>query len=368
MELTDRYIRALVVDKRREIPDESFRHGKKRRGLVLLAETSGNHKFLYKRMVKGARHNFTLGAYPDLSLAIARERVDDINDYDGSPSAAWQALFAPTEKPEVMTVDRLINSYIEKECEPYNRDWANQQVILKRELQPYLSMPADEMTVDHVLDIVQGCLDRGSPRTAQEALKQVRGMYNWAMGKKRVRRRVVSKEEATQALVRKVIVKMAKNPAEGVIAPEYKARHYHLRGKALSSFTKKLAASNLRDDCKLILLIQLQTFCRVGEVSGMRWDEINLKKRVWVTHLAQHLVVLQGGLEEKPQSGNGDIDDVTGSAVGDHMQLEAPEIFCGGRIRRTLQEPGESLDRTEVCLLCPGLQLTQDHIVDHALA
>jgi integrase len=181
-----------------------------------------------------------------------------------------------------MTVDRLINQYIETECCPFNRSWKGQELTLKRELKPYLNTPADELTSDNVLTIVQSCLDRGSPRAAQEALKQISGLYNWAMGRKRVRRVTQSREDATKARKMAVIIDIARNPTDGVIAPSYKARSYHLEGKALETFSSKLAASGLRDDCKIILTIQMQTFCRVGEVSGLHWDELDLKKGTWL--------------------------------------------------------------------------------------
>tara|TARA_B100001540_G_scaffold311898_1_gene332099 strand:- start:774 stop:2021 length:1248 start_codon:yes stop_codon:yes gene_type:complete len=282
MELTDAFIRRLSTDKRREIPDESRRHGNPRRGLVLLANPSGRHAFLFKRMFRGVRFNQTLGTYPELTLAQAREMVDAINDHDGGPGEGIAALF-PDEAPDnALTVGRLIKQYIRDECEPHNRDWANQQLVLERELKPYLDLSAERLTTDDVVDVVQRCLDRGSPRTAQEAVKQVRGLYNWAMGRKRVRRTAVRREEAKKPIVRQRLLDIAQNPAEGVSAPQYQTRAHYLSGKALANFLPRLWASDLRHDIKVILAIQLQTFCRVGEVAGMRWDELDLRRRRWV--------------------------------------------------------------------------------------
>lgn len=288
MELTHKFISTLTVEKRGEIADESYRHGKPRKGLMLQTNISGNHVFLYRRMVKGVRYGCTLGAFPELGLAAARELVDDINDHDEGPQAGIDALLdarRPASEDDqaevVLTVDRLINRYIEKECEVHNRDWKNQELVLKRELKPYLTRPASALTEDDVLAVVQGCLDRGSPRTAQEIRKQIKSMYNWAMAKKRERRSALSRDEAKRATLRKAIPGITTNPADNVHAPVYKAKSHHLDDKALLAFKGKLAASTLRDDCKLILTIQLQTFCRVGEVAGMRWDELNLTKGIW---------------------------------------------------------------------------------------
>lgn len=283
VELTDRYIRGLKVDQRKEYADESYRGPKPRKGLVLWANPSGNHAWLYKRMVSGHRYNLTLGTYPDLTLAQARELVDDIDDHTGTPAEAVAAILAPEEATTSgLTVRRLVNRYIEEEAEPFNRDWRNQQRTLEKELvEKYGDLQAEDLTAEHVLDIVQAALDRKAPRVAQEALKQIKGLYNWAMGKKRVRRLTVDKSAATTAMRRTAIIDIARNPAEGIIAPTYKARSYHLEGKALQAMPAKIGNSTLREDVKTILLLQMLTFSRVGEWCGAHWDEIDLRKKLW---------------------------------------------------------------------------------------
>ena len=89
VELTHKYITSLTVEKRSELPDESYLHGKRRKGLMLQTNPSGNHTFLYRRLVKGKRYGFTLGGFPELTLASAREMVDGINGHDGTPKEAW---------------------------------------------------------------------------------------------------------------------------------------------------------------------------------------------------------------------------------------------------------------------------------------
>lgn len=285
-ELTHTTIKNLAVEKRSEVPDESYRHGKRRKGLMLQTNPSGNHVFLYRRLVNGTRYGFTLGRFPELSLALAREMVDEINDYDGTPQEAWEALYAPKkpEQPaEVMTVGRLIHKYaVECETVRKNRAWKAQRTVLINELKPYLDIPADKLTHEHVQAVVQSCLDRGSPRVAQEVRKQIAGMFARAMGRHRKKRVVVAKEDATTAANDEKWLDLKENPADPITAPIYKPKSHHMKGKELLAFPKRLAASAVRDDVKQILLLQMQTFCRVGEVAGMAWEELDLKRRVWV--------------------------------------------------------------------------------------
>ena len=287
MELTDRYIKALRVDSRIQVNDESRRPDtrRKRRGLVLRANPGGARTWYVRKKVDGKQFMRSIGTYPELSLAQARELLDAIDDYPGTPEEAVEALLAP-EDPQGsgLTVRRLVNRYIEQECEPFNRDWKNQERTLEKELvTEYGDLPAEELTAEHVLDIVQGCLNRGAPRVAQEALKQIKGLYNWAMGRKRVRRRTVAKADAKTAMRRTAILDIARNPAEGVIAPTYTVRSFHLEGKALLAMPALIRAetSNLREDVKTILLLQMYTFARVGEWCGASWEEIDLGKKLW---------------------------------------------------------------------------------------
>lgn len=283
-ELTERGLRALKVARRTELADESYRPDTKvkRRGLVLLATPSSKTWYIRKR-IAGKRVMARLGEYPALSIAGARELLDDVDDFEGSPQEALAALIAP-EVPaaQELTVRRLVNRYIEQEAEPFNRDWRNQLRTLNTELvAKHGDLPADQLNAEHVLDIVQGCLDRGAPRVAQEALKQIKSLYNWAMGRKRVRRREVAKSDAKVVMRRTALLDIPRNPAEGIIAPTYKAKSHHFEGKALQEVPGKIRDSDLRDDIKQILLLQLLTFTRVGEVAGATWSEFNLSRKVW---------------------------------------------------------------------------------------
>lgn len=285
MELTDRFIRGAKVNHRTEYADESWRADRKkaRRGLILRIEPTGAKTWFLRKKVRGERFFQSFGHYPELGLAAARELFDDIEDHAGSPSEAVQAILHPEDaKTATITVRALVRQYIREDCEPHNRVWRKQQTILDRELVGrFGDLPADEFTDDHVETIVNEALKRGAPRTAQETLKEIKGLYNWAMGKKRIRRKEVSREALTSAVKRKRILEVAHNPADSITVPSYTPRTHYLTGKALTGFPSKLEASEIRQDVKDILLVQMQTFCRVGEVAGMRWPEVNLAKREW---------------------------------------------------------------------------------------
>jgi integrase len=127
--------------------------------------------------------------------------------------------------------------------------------------------------------IINDLLDEGKAGAAKEALKQIGTCYSWATGTKRNRRRVIARSEVRKA-VKQVALLSIVNPADGLSVPQYHQRSYHF--KNAKEFLPKLAKSAIRQDIQNVLRLQFETFARVGEVAGLRWTEIDLKKRQWL--------------------------------------------------------------------------------------
>jgi len=287
-ELTDRTLRAIAVGTRTEFTDESYRtHPRRlRRGLVLLVSPSGSKAWMLKQQRDGKRVKLTLGHYPELGLAAARELFDDITDSPLPPDQAL-ALLTGTDVPAVepaaaavLTVRRLVRAFIETDAEPHNRQWREQQRVLETSLvAQYGDLPADAVTPDMIAALLNDYLAAGTPGAAQQALKNIRACYAWATGTKRARRRVVARSEVRQ-VTRQVALLNMPNPTTGLAVPRYRPRSFHFADPLV--FLPRLAASKIRPDAKAVLRVQYETFARVGEVCGMRWDELDLKKREWL--------------------------------------------------------------------------------------
>ena len=80
--------------------------------------------------------------------------------------------------------------------------------------------------------------------------------------------------------VKQVSILSIQNPAESLTVPQYHQRSYHF--KNAREFLPKLVESTIRDDIKNVLHLQYETFARVGEVAGLPWSELDLKKRQWL--------------------------------------------------------------------------------------
>jgi integrase len=133
--------------------------------------------------------------------------------------------------------------------------------------------------------MVNQILVNGTPRQAEKALVVVRTAYNWALGNMRRKKQVRAKSAITSTVTQTRIIDPRLNPCDGIVIPEYEPRTYHLEGEALQEFLEDL--DTLPAPYADILMLQLMTVTRVGEVAGMHADEIDMKKQIWTIPAAR---------------------------------------------------------------------------------
>jgi integrase len=122
----------------------------------------------------------TLGRYPVISLAKARERARCIFEaaFDGVDPTEMQ-LPARDQAP---TFDKVAEQFITRYAKPKNRGWHRQQVDLAREFAPYWGKrPIDTITRRDVLDVLDRISDRSSPLRANRHLALIRKLFNWCL-------------------------------------------------------------------------------------------------------------------------------------------------------------------------------------------
>src|SRR5271165_3476842 len=121
-------------DKRREIPDA------KAAGLHLILQASGASSWALRYRFQGKSRKFTLGPYPALGLAAARDRAAKARALlaDGIDPAAKKrdAKVAAREasKPELDEIERVVDLFIARYARPKNRSWQESERLLKTEV------------------------------------------------------------------------------------------------------------------------------------------------------------------------------------------------------------------------------------------
>lgn len=176
--LTDKAVRAAVAkDKAYKIADS--------RGLHLHISASGHKSWRYKYRFEKKERLLTLGAYPEVSLAEAREKRDE----------AKKILRTGRDPRHNAARNRLVRQTDSSRCfEEVAREWHALQIgrwkpvhandvitSLERDVFPYLgAMPLEEIDKPVLLSILRKIENRGAIETARRIKQRVAAIYRYA--------------------------------------------------------------------------------------------------------------------------------------------------------------------------------------------
>jgi integrase len=177
--LTDKAIRAL---KPREKPYKASDG----LGLYLLIQPTGSRLWRFKYRHRGKEGVESLGAYPDVSLALARQKRDELRRL----RASGVDLAAHRRAIKVAQTDSAVNSLkvvAEEWFEKKSSAWAPKHAIkiierLKRDILPWIgSKPVADLTAPEVLTVLRRIETRGAIETAHRALGDLSAILRYAV-------------------------------------------------------------------------------------------------------------------------------------------------------------------------------------------
>lgn len=221
--------------------------------LVLRVSSEGSRSWVYwiKRPKTSRWQKYTIGSYPAVSLAFARQEavrlkrlVIEGTDPIGERLRVRHAL----------TVKVLGERYITRHARPKKRSWEEDERKLKREVYPQIgNLIAEQVAKSELVALLDGIRDRGAPIQANRVLALIRKLFNWAVA-----------EGYLQS-----------SPALGIpVRSIERVRTRILDGAELRSFWIGLDAFD--DVTADVLRMQLLLGARVREVTGMAKSELAL--------------------------------------------------------------------------------------------
>lgn len=204
----------------------------------------------------GLLRRLSLGAYPVVSLADARElgraalhRVAAGYDPAAEKMAARRA----------QTFAELATDYLEKHAKPNKKSWKADEWLINKELLPrWRTSHAAEISRADVRDLLDTIADRGARIQANRVLALVRKIFNFA--------------------IQREIVKV--NPCQQVPRPGVERQ----RDRVLSEDEIRSVWAALKqesDPIQAIFQLRLLTAQRGGEVLSMEWDDVELTTGWW---------------------------------------------------------------------------------------
>lgn len=224
-------------------------------GFSVRVSENGRKVFSIKYRFGIEQKRVTLGSYPRLSLATAREKAMDIlRQVDDGIDPTKQR-----RRPD-MKVESVCRDFIRLHAQARNKSWREAERTLERELiSVHGQRDIREIKKYDILEAMDAAIDRGSSYQANRILSHVRKLFNWC-----VERDILDK-----------------SPVVGLKPP-----------------TKEISRERALDDDEVARLLRacrndlypfrhyapmlLATAQRKMEVAQMRWSEIDFEAKVWV--------------------------------------------------------------------------------------
>ena len=177
--LTTRTIAALKTDRRIDVPDGKIP------GLALRVTPSGSKSWALRYRRTGGRadpsRRVTLGSYPTISLADARQTATDILR---RVEAGENPTPTPTPASTLDTVADLAADYLRRYAQVKKRSWKQDDRILRADILPaWGTRKVTAITRRDVRDLIDSIADRGAPIMANRTLALIRKLLNYAIGR-----------------------------------------------------------------------------------------------------------------------------------------------------------------------------------------
>ncbi|MCB3004204.1 integrase domain-containing protein [Klebsiella quasipneumoniae subsp. similipneumoniae] len=238
-------------------------------GLFLLVKTTGKKlwRFRYQRPNSGSRTNLSLGSYPALTLATARQIRDQhlTTLAQGMDPQQQQELASEQLQIELDSIfSTVAANWFQIKSKSVTEDYAKDiWRSLDKDVFPAIgSIPVQEIKARTIVEALEPIKARGALETVRRLVQRVNEIMIYAVN---------------TGLI-------DANPASGVGMAFEKPKKQNmptLRPEELPKLMRSLVMSNLSVPTRCLIEWQLLTLVRPSEASGAKWAEIDLNAKLW---------------------------------------------------------------------------------------
>ncbi len=238
-------------------------------GLFLLVKTSGKKlwRFRYQRPVSNCRTNLSLGSYPALTLATARQIRDQYlaTLAQGMDPQQQQEQASEQRQIELDSIfSTVASNWFKMKSKSVTEDYAKDiWRSLDKDVFPAIgAIPVQEIKARTIVEALEPIKARGALETVRRLVQRINEIMIYAVN---------------TGLI-------DTNPASGVGMAFEKPKKQNmptLRPEELPKLMRSLVMSNLSVSTRCLIEWQLLTLVRPSEASGARWVEIDLDAKLW---------------------------------------------------------------------------------------
>jgi integrase len=232
-------------------------------GLYLYVSVTGSKSWRYDYRLRGKRETLTLGRYPDVTLADARDSHAEARRHVARGESP-----AKSKQVEKETADDTFKAIAESwygALAPHRSEsWrASTQCWLSKELYPVIgNKPIRSITPADILAIMRRLEEAGTPYTANSIRQTASRVFQHAI------RNLRAEYDPAQSLRGAVV-----NPK-----PKHRAT---LATKEIPAFLKAVDAYPGKLATQIAVNLLLLTMVRKSELVKATWEEIDLEAAVW---------------------------------------------------------------------------------------
>lgn len=238
-------------------------------GLFLLVKTTGKKlwRFRYQRPVNGSRTNLSLGSYPALTLAAARQIRDQhlTTLAQGMDPQQQQEQASEQRQIELDSIfSTVAANWFQIKSRSVTEDYAKDiWRSLDKDVFPAIgAIPVQDLKARTIVEALEPIKARGALETVRRLVQRINEIMIYAVN---------------TGLI-------DTNPASGVGMAFEKPKKQNmptLRPEELPKLMRSLVMSNLSVSTRCLIEWQLLTLVRPSEASGARWVEIDLDEKLW---------------------------------------------------------------------------------------
>ena len=241
-------------------------------GLHLEVSPAGGKWWRLKYRFNGKSKRLSLGVYPEVSLADARERRDEARKLLAKgvdPSAAKKAQKAAQIAADVNTFEKIGRAWFRRFSPLWIPSYSVRKLSrLERDVFPFLgARPIAEIAPAEILSTLQRIEARGAVESAHRILTDIKAVFSFAIASGIEADRLKANPAGE---LRKALAPADENNFAAVVKPEELAPIL----RAFESYNGTMPVSSA---LRLMPLLAV----RPGELRHMEWAEVDLENARW---------------------------------------------------------------------------------------
>ena len=242
-------------------------------GLYLRIKPTGEKYWIfnYQRPAIKTRTNIGFGAFPDTSLAIAREKRAGARTllHQGlDPKAHREQQTTQAQQAAANTLEKIAKDWLEVKRSKVSQDHADDiWRSLELHVFPYIGKQAlNEITAPLVIQVLKPVANKGNLETIKRLCQRLNEIMIFAVN---------------------TGLRDGANPIAGIKDAFQQPEKKHLPSidpDQLPELVSRIHLASLRTTTRLLLLWQLHSMVRPSEAAGTEWREIDRENCLWTIH------------------------------------------------------------------------------------